>query len=38
LRLIDFYRAQAQLVEINGEQDMNAVTAAVLKAIDGHRL
>jgi adenylate kinase len=38
LRLIDFYRAQGQLVEIDGEQDMNAVTAAVLKAIDGHRL
>jgi adenylate kinase len=38
LCLIDFYRAKGQLVEIDGEQDMNAVTATVLKAIDGHRL
>jgi adenylate kinase len=38
LRLIGFYRAKGQLVEIDGEQDMNAVTAAVLKVIDGHRL
>jgi hypothetical protein len=26
------------LVEINGDQDMNAVTAEALKVIDGHRL
>ena len=38
LRLIDFYRAKGQLVEVNGEQDMDAVTAQVLKIIDGHRL
>ena len=38
LRLIDFYRAKGQLVEINGDQDMNAVTAEALKVIDGHRL
>ena len=38
LPLADFYRAKGQLVEVNGEQDMNAVTAAVLKVIDGHRL
>jgi adenylate kinase len=38
LRLIDFYRAKGQLVEVNGEQDMDAVTAQVLKIIDGHCL
>ena len=38
LRLIDFYRAKGQLVEVNGDQDMGAVTAATLKVIDGHRL
>ncbi len=38
LRLIDFYRGKGQLVEVNGEQEMDAVTAAVLKAIDGHRV
>lgn len=38
LRLIDFYRAKGQLVEVNGEQDMDAVTADVLKVIDGHRV
>ena len=38
LPLADFYRAKGQLVEINGDQDMNAVTADVLNVIDGHRL
>jgi len=38
LPLADFYRAKGQLVEINGDRDMNAVTADVLKVIDGHRL
>ena len=38
LRLIDFYRDKGQLVEVNGEQDMDAVTAQVLKIIDGHRV
>jgi adenylate kinase len=38
LRLIDFYRAKGQLVEVNGEQDMDAVTADALKVIDGHRV
>jgi adenylate kinase len=38
LPLADYYRAKGQLVEINGDQDMNAVTAEALKVIDGHRL
>lgn len=38
LPLVDYYRGKGQLVEINGDQDMNAVTADALKVIDGHRL
>ena len=38
LPLTEYYRAQGHLVEINGDQDTNAVSAAVLKIIDGHRL
>jgi adenylate kinase len=38
LPLADFYRAQGQLVEINGDQDSDAVSRDVLKVIDGHRL
>jgi adenylate kinase len=38
LPLVDYYRAKGQLVEINGDQDMNAVTSEALKVIDGHRL
>jgi adenylate kinase len=38
LPLIDYYRAQGQLVEINGDQDANAVSREALKVIDGHRL
>ncbi len=38
LPLADYYRAKGQLVEINGDQDMKAVTAEALKVIDGHRL
>ena len=38
LPLADYYQAKGQLVEINGDQDMNAVTTEALKVIDGHRL
>ena len=38
LPLADYYRAKGQLAEINGDLDMNAVTAEALKVIDGHRL
>ncbi len=38
LPLAAFYRAKGQLVEVNGDQETGAVTAEMLKAIDGHRL
>jgi adenylate kinase len=38
LPLVEFYRAQGQLREVNGEQGMDAVSAETLKIIDGHRL
>ena len=38
LPLIDFYRAKGQLVEINGDQDTNAVSRDAQKVIDGHRM
>ncbi|MGZ4832500.1 MAG: adenylate kinase [Terriglobales bacterium] len=38
LPLADYYRAQGRLVEVDGEQGTDAVAAAVLKVIDGHRL
>jgi adenylate kinase len=38
LPLAEYYRERGNLVETNGDQDTNAVSAAVLKIIDGHRL
>ncbi len=38
LPLTDFYRGKGQLVEVNGDQDSNAVSRDALKVIDGHRL
>jgi adenylate kinase len=38
LPLAEYYRTQGVLVEINGDQDTDTVTAEVLKIIDGHRL
>ena len=38
LPLVDFYRAKGQLVEVNGDQDADAVSRDVLKVIDAHRL
>ncbi len=38
LPLVNYYRGRKTLVEIDGEQDMDAVTGAVTKVIDGHRL
>ncbi len=38
LPLAEYYRAQGLLHEVNGDQDMNAVTAEALKIIDGHCL
>ncbi len=38
LPLTDFYRGKGQLVEVNGDQDSNAVSQDTLKVIDGHRL
>ncbi len=38
LPLVEYYRGKGTLVEVDGEQDMDGVTAAVAKVIDGHRL
>jgi len=38
LPLVEYYRGKGNLVGVNGEQDMDAVTAAAIKVIDGHRL
>jgi adenylate kinase len=38
LPLAAYYRAKGLLYEINGDQDASAVTAELLKVIDGHRL
>ncbi len=38
LPLIEYYRSQGQLVEIDGDRSMDEISAEALKLIDGHRM